>query len=171
MTDENLVIPLPILKPVRIPTKNLSFFKRFLKSFEARKWELVEDYIFYIPWLNEKVLVPKGFIFDGASVPRALWFFVDPTGILLIGSIFHDFGYKYNALLNDKFEVICKDAGQAFFDEQIKEVSSYVNNTHFMEDVSWAALRGFGFLAWNEHREANCSVYEDYKDRGVHNKL
>ena len=168
MTDENLVIPLPILKPVRIPTKKLNLFQRFLKSFEARKWEIIEDYVLYLPWLNEKILIPKGFIFDGASVPRVLWLFVDPTGILFLGSLIHDFGYKYNCLINENFKVIHEGAGQAFFDDQIKLISIYVNNTHLMEYVSWAALRVFGFMAWNYHRKENRCVCEDYKDRCVY---
>ena len=64
--------------------------------------------------------------------------------------------------------MIHKNAGQAFFDEQIKKISVYVNREHIMENVSWAALRAFGFIAWNDHRKENNNVVFDYISRGVH---
>ena len=161
-------IKMPILSPVRIPTKNISWWRRFFKSFEVRSWKLEEDYLLYMPWLNETLLVPKGFIFDGASIPRTLWPILNPTGILFLGSLFHDFGYKYNAFLNSDFKVVHQFSGQSFMDDQIKNISTYVNDAHVMEDVSWGALRIFGFVAWNEHRKINSNIFIDFKNRDTH---
>lgn len=163
------VIKMPILSPVRIPTKDLPLWQRVLKSFEARSWLLEEDFTLYIPWLGITLLVPKGFIFDGASIPRLLWPILNPTGILFIGSLFHDFGYKYNALLTSDFKVVHHFSGQLFMDNLIKDVSTYINNEHIMESVSWVFLRAFGWIAWGIHRTKNRSIFIDYKDRGVHN--
>lgn len=158
-------INMPVFKPVRIPTRQLNWFQRALKSFKRRNWELVEDYVLYIPWLNETFLIPKGFIFDGASVPRAFWLLVDPTGILLIGSMFHDFGYRYTCFLNDKFEIVHADVKREFVDDLIKDISEYENGWHLMNDAAWAALRVFGWVGWYKDRRDNRNVLLEYGDR------
>lgn len=161
-------INMPILSPVRIPTKGISWWKRFFKSFETRSWRLEEDYILYMPWLKETLLVPKGFIFDGASIPRLLWPILNPTGILFIGSLFHDFGYKYNGYVDENFKVVHQFSGQKFCDDLIRDISTYVNDSHLMEGISFYALRAFGWAAWNNHRRANSNIFIDFKDREVH---
>jgi hypothetical protein len=163
----NAIIPMPIFSPVRIPTKGLSKFKRFLLSFKARTWRLEADYFLFLPWLKETLLIPKGFIFDAASTPNFLWPILPPTGILLLASIFHDWGYKYNCFLNKDCKIIHENAGQCFFDEQLRKISVYVNEEHVMEDVSWLALSIFGFIAWNKHRKENSNLLEDYPDRNI----
>lgn len=67
-----------------------------------RSWKLLEDYV--TPYGN----IPAGFIFDGASVPRFLWWFADPASELFEGACIHDY-YYVNAV--DKKEV----ADHAFY--------------------------------------------------------
>jgi hypothetical protein len=51
-------------------------------------WVLLEDYAF--DW----IVVPAGFIFDGASVPRFFWRVVTPHSPLVIrAALGHDYGY------------------------------------------------------------------------------
>ena len=49
---------------------------------------------------GKNFIIPKGFKFDGASVPKFLGQFLSPVGVLLIGGLIHDYGYKY---ANKKF--------------------------------------------------------------------
>lgn len=50
-------------------------------------WRLEQD--FHNPWQ----VVPKGFEFDGASVPQALWGFLDPAGEAFEAACVHDYLY------------------------------------------------------------------------------
>ena len=145
-------IRLPILEPVRIPTKHLGFWGKLKAYFAARRWLVSEDYFLYIPWFNETLFIPKGFKFDAASIPRLLWPLLSPTGILLTGSLFHDFGYRYNYLLNDKKEKIFVKKGRKFLDNLIKDITIYVNGYSFMADTVYYILRISGWVAWHNWR-------------------
>jgi hypothetical protein len=48
---------------------------------------------------DEIIKIPKGFEFDGSSVPRFLWFSFPPYGDFFFGAIIHDYLYstKYKA--------------------------------------------------------------------------
>jgi hypothetical protein len=155
---------MPAMRPIRIPTKGQNFIKRFFTHFQTRSWEITEDYYLYIPELNEILFIPKGFVFDAASVPRLLWPIMNPTGILLIGGLFHDFGYRYDCFLNGTGRIIYKGAGRKFFDEQIKDISIYINDVHSMSIVAWAILRVFGCFAWNNRRKEGHDLLADFGD-------
>lgn len=159
-------VDMPILRPVAIPTKGLSFIKRLFVHFSARKWELMEDYFFYVPWLKKTIVMPKGFVFDMASVPRIFWPIISPTGILLLGSLIHDFGYRYDCLLDDEFNIIYNKVGRGFFDQLLKDVSVYINGTHILSTIAWffisSTLKLFGFFAWNGRRKEDADVTLDF---------
>ena len=163
-----LDITMPEMRPVQIPTKGLSWFKRFITHFQRRKWEITEDYYLYVPDLEEILFIPKGFIFDGASVPRIAWPIMNPTGILLIGSLFHDFGYRYDCFLNGTGTIIHGAAGRAFFDKQIRDISIYINDIHSMNTLAWAVLKVFGIFTWKTRRDENANVMDDFGSKVVH---
>lgn len=48
------------------------------------------------------VFIPAGFQTDGASVPRALWWFASPTGELFEAAVVHDYLYSKAATKFDK---------------------------------------------------------------------
>ena len=64
--------------------------------FGTRHWEVVKD--FHYSFSGQDFVIPKGFKFDGASVPKFLAQFLSPVGVLLIGGLIHDYGYKYETL-------------------------------------------------------------------------
>ena len=74
----------PHLKPIRIPTKGKGFWGALkLWVFGVRHWEVVKD--FHYSFAGKDFIIPKGFKFDGASVPKFLAQFLSPVGVLLIG--------------------------------------------------------------------------------------
>ena len=90
---------MPVLRPVRMDTKDKPWYKRlYTWLVESRKWELMEDYVIDIGGLY-KIFVPRGFIFDGASVPKLFWPVLSPTGILLVGGLVHDFAYRFAGII------------------------------------------------------------------------
>ena len=78
-------IEMPKLTPLIIDTKDQPSFLRKMVVFLAcpRRWHLEEDWKYQ---LNPEttLVIEKGFIFDGASVPRIFWAILSPTGLLLI---------------------------------------------------------------------------------------
>lgn len=154
-------ISMPSFSPLRIPTRGLPWWKKVKHAFSRRQWVMDHDYTLYLPWLNTTILIPKGFIFDGASVPRVFWPILDPVGILLIGSIFHDFGYVYGFLLDENHNRVFNNASRAFVDRQIRDINTYINGVFILNEIAWLVLRVFGIFAWSKYRKCDRDVFKD----------
>lgn len=91
----------------------------------------------YTFWIKE------GFVFDGAFIPRLLWRLCGHPmeAPRIAAALIHD--WLYRAQLTDRgtadelFNVICKAVGM----------------TCFRTGPEWAALRFFGWAAWNKNHE------------------
>lgn len=146
----------PILRPVPIRTKGKNVFSRIgVWLFESRKWELMADwsYDFEFDGRIETIFIKKGFVFDGASVPRFLWPILLPTGILLIPGLVHDHGYRHWTI-----RVINKNGGEyklwcnkrAFWDKMFRDMSIEVNGCKVVSYAAWAGIRAFGWMSWRK---------------------
>jgi len=160
--------PLPVIRPVAQDLSHLPWYKRVWKLFTfKRHWEVVEDYYMHIPWLGITIFIPEGFDTDFASVPRVFWPILSPTGVLLMGSLPHDMGYRYEGLLT-----FCMASGQTSFTPMTKlELDALIADITYSVSGSklpgWAAQIGLtlgGFLAWGNARLANRNVFTDYKE-------
>ena len=87
-----------------------------LKPINDGKCILEADYIYSINGFL--ITVPKGFITDGASIPKSLQWIYDPYGKYIKAAVIHDYFYsKYNdtginRTLADKiFDFIMKETG------------------------------------------------------------
>ena len=77
-----------------IKTKGKGFFGAIVMwLLSTRNWVLIEDWKYKID--DKEYIIPKGFQFDGASIPKFLRTFFSPVGVLLIGGLVHDYMYKY----------------------------------------------------------------------------
>ena len=76
----------PMLKPIKIATKGKGFF-RMIKMWllGVRHWEIAKDFEYEIN--KQKYVIPAGFKFDGASIPKFLHMFLSPVGVLLMGGL------------------------------------------------------------------------------------
>jgi hypothetical protein len=161
------MINMPVMKPILIPTKNCGFLKRaWVWLVSTRQWEIYEDYVFEFDELQ--LFIPKGFVFDGASIPKPFRSILAPVGLLLIPSIFHDFGYRHNHLLVKSYDKVFKlksGAGKAYWDKLFFLMGQFVNGVHFANYAAWAALTVGGWLAWLSKRKAP-AYYSDIKLRG-----
>ena len=107
---------------------------------------------------KQKFVIPAGFKFDGASIPKFLHTFLSPVGVLLLGGLVHDYAYKYETLLcknkKDTIGVITqKKADQIFRDINIE-----INGFYLMNYLAYWSLRLGGFMAWNKHRKVNAKI-------------
>lgn len=152
---------MPKMTPLPIRTKGKSFCARVFRwLFSIRKWRLLEDWTFQLPHGGPEIVIPKDFVFNGASTPRPLWILLTPTGLLLIPSLVHDFAYRYGYLwaLNQhgKAYKYGEDKDRSDWDKVLGEVGKDVNG---MAWITWCvqfALFIGGWVAWNRHRKKPC---------------
>jgi len=153
---------LPSLIPQKIETKSKGFFGGIiLWVLTTRKWEVAEDWNFSIQMDGQKTttqyMIPKGFISDGASIPKFLRNWVSVTGVLLSGGLIHDYGYKYATLrLATKKPTVISIKDQKWFDQLFRDINCDVNGFVILNYGAYYALRLGGWLAWNGHRKRNC---------------
>ena len=147
---------MPKLTPLPIKTKGKELPEQIRAWItETRKWEVAEKWDFILP-NGEIILIPEGFEFDGASIPRPLWWLLSPTGLLLIPGLIHDFGYRYDYILTyDSKGMVCKGhggAGQEYWDNLFYEVGMEVNDMEEINYLAWLALSLMGKAAWKLNR-------------------
>lgn len=114
-------------------------------------WTLVEPLIHDGP--AGSFTVPAGFVTDFASVPRLLWSVIAPTGRHSRAAVIHDFLYATKPPVSyQKDDVSVRmplarsQADSAFYwamiGDEVPKARAW---------VMWAAVRLFGWKAWNSH--------------------
>ena len=143
---------MPHLKPIPIKTKGKGFWKAIVMwLLSTRNWELIEDWKYNID--GKEYIIPKGFQFDGASIPKFLRTFFSPVGVLLIGGLVHDYMYKYTHCkpVSAKGALLVVDQKKA--DQIFRDINIVVNGFYTMNYLAYWSLRIGGFVAWNGHRK------------------
>ena len=153
---------MPVLRPIPIPTKKQPSWlhKVAVSIFDVRQWALVENWHYKLKLEDGEsveIVIPKGFCFDGASIPRILWALLSPIGTLLIPGLIHDYGYRHNFLWkvgkNGQIEEFMKNSKRADWDNLFKNINKDVNAMPLISLLtSWAVSIGGG-CAWNKHRK------------------
>jgi hypothetical protein len=150
---------MPHMKPIRIPTDGRGFWKAIWCWFwEVRQWEIAKDWHFEVG--GQQYVIPAGFQFDGASVPKFLASWLSPVGILLAGGLIHDYVYKYTVLLKKNKKDTSEPMNQKQADQLFRDINIEQNGIHVLNWAAYLALRVGGFVAWNGHRKRNCKVGE-----------
>jgi len=143
---------MPHIKPLPIKTKGKGFWKAIVMwLLSTRNWELVQDWKYNID--GTEYVIPKGFTFDGASIPKFLRTFFSPVGVLLIGGLVHDYMYKYTHCkpVSAKGALLVVDQKKA--DQIFRDINIVVNGFYTMNYLAYWSLRIGGFVAWNGHRK------------------
>lgn len=147
---------MPHMRPLIIETKGKGFFKGILHwLLGTRKWEICDD--FYFKLRDVDYVIPKGFIFDGASVPKFLGMWLSPTGVLLMGGLVHDYAYKF-ACLQTKEGLNTESMKQGQADKLFRDICIEVNGFKFLNYLAYWTLRVAGFMAWNGHKKRGTHV-------------
>jgi hypothetical protein len=97
------------------------------------------------------VIVPKGFDSDGASVPWAVRWIINPHGQLRYASGPHDGAYHFGALSD---QPDARKLNQKEADQIIMEAMEACGSNAAMRHAVYSSLRMFGFVAWNRARRA-----------------
>ena len=147
----------PLMKPIPIRTKGKGFFKMIMMwLLGVRHWEIAKDIVYEIE--GEKFVIPKGFKFDGASIPKFLHTFLSPVGVLLIGGLVHDYAYKYQTLLKHNKKDTMGVITQKRADQIFRDINIEINGFFLMNYLAYYSLRLGGFMAWNKHRKVNATI-------------
>ncbi len=153
---------MPHMKPLPIKTAGKGFFGAiWIWLMNTRKWELTQDFTYKID--RRLYIIPKGFVFDGASVPKFFRSWLSPMGVLLIGGLIHDYGYKYKTLRYSTHNPTkagspnptIGDKDQKWMDKTFRDINIKINGFFILNYLAYYALRMGGFLAWNGHRKRN----------------
>ena len=144
---------LPHLQPIPIKTKGKGFWKGIVMwLLSTRNWKITKDWKYRMN--GNEYIIPAGFQFDGASIPKFLRTFFSPVGVLLVGGLVHDYMYKYAALKRTgKGGLLLVDQKKA--DQIFRDINIEVNGFYFMNYLSYWSLRLGGWVAWNGHRKRN----------------
>ena len=151
-------VEMPILRPIAIPSKQRNRLSRFIVwMHQVRHWEIVENWKFFLPDGTE-IVIHRGFIFDGGSVPRPFWWLLSPTGLILIQSLIHDYAYRYNQLWqvqNGQVTPYMEGAGRSFWDDLFRQIGRDVNGMSGANFMAWLAESLFGGISWRKNRGRN----------------
>ena len=147
---------LPHLQPIKISTKGKGFWKGIIMwLLSTRNWKITKDWKYRMN--GNEYIIPAGFQFDGASIPKFLRTFFSPVGVLLVGGLVHDYMYKFAALKRTgKGGLLLVDQKKA--DQIFRDINIEVNGFYFMNYLSYWSLRLGGWVAWNGHRKRNAKV-------------
>ena len=103
-------------------------------------------------------VIPAGFTFDGASIPKFLRTFFSPVGVLLVGGLVHDYAYKYTTLLEKNKKNTMDKLTQKRADEIFRDININVNGFYVMNYLAYYSLRLGGWVAWRGHRKRNAKI-------------
>ena len=138
---------MPSVKPVPKFTEGMSGWGKFKAWFSRREWMLMEDpYWFYKLPDGVWIRFPSGFVFDFASVPRPFHPFLNPTGLLLIASIPHDFIYRHGYLETTSGTRVRYNRKQA--DLLLKAITVHETHVRTGSIIAYEAVRIGGSGSW-----------------------
>ena len=150
---------LPHLQPIPILTKGKGFFKGIdMWLLGTRNWKLLTDFRYKMN--GTEYVIPEGFTFDGASIPKFLRSFFSPVGVLLIGGLVHDYMYKYAACKPSEEGAPLMLVNQKDSDRIFRDINIEVNGFYTMNHLAYWSLRLGGWVAWNGHRKRNAKIGE-----------
>ena len=148
---------LPHLQPIPIKTKGKGFWKGIIMwLLGTRNWVILKDFKYTMNDTN--YVIPKGFSFDGASIPKFLRTFFSPVGVLLIGGLVHDYMYKYAACKPSTEGAPLMLVNQKDSDRIFRDINIEVNGFYSMNYLAYWSLRLGGWVAWNGHRKRNAKI-------------
>ncbi len=148
---------MPAMRPEPIAAKDsISFLDKLLAMvFTVRRWKLQDHWRFHLAE-DLEIVIPKGFSFDGASIPKVFWAILSPVGLLLIPGLVHDYGYRYDMLWRvgpgGEVEEYRKGAGKDYWDGLFQEVGDQVNGFSLINGIAWLAVTLGGEGAWRRYR-------------------
>ena len=134
------------------------------KRGERRRWLLLEDWECTLLGKDYTYIIPAGFVFDGASIPRLFWNILSPTGYLFMAGLVHDFVYKYAFLFTYSTLELDGERGRVYREVYTQKEADYKFESlaheiclgaWFFTKTALISLRACGWMTWNGYRKQN----------------
>lgn len=107
------------------------------------RYQVSKDWPFV--YKGKQEVIPAGLLVDGASVPRAVWWFLPPDGLHRAAALRHDWCYILRGKLRNG-EVLTRAEADLMFYSMMLE-SGVGSST---AAVSYQAVRSFGWVEWRK---------------------
>ena len=120
---------------------------------ETAKLELIEPFTVYSATLDAIITAPKGFTFDGESIPAWLHGLVPPFGQSKRGACIHDYLYANHGYrtFGGEFHAVTRAQADAVY----KELVLSKGLPGWRANIRWGVLRLVGWAAWRaSYKEA-----------------
>jgi len=159
-------IHFPVTRAIyRVPPKR-NWYQKLIKFLTYRRWfEVMEDYVLWMPTLESYAFIPAHFVCDNASVPKMLSCLFTSDGMLLLGGHIHDFGYRYKCLIlvNEMTgELHIKSFAKGELDEIFESLCAWESGFKKASNIAKKTLSVAGYIGWRENRKANNNLYTDF---------
>jgi len=104
---------------------------------------LLENVVYHVgrPGSKDRIIVPKGFEWDGGSVPRIFWTIVDPWGPASKAYLLHDWLYYTH------------DRSRLVSDAILMEAMEVLGVHWFKRKLIYKAVRAGGWLPWSRREK------------------
>lgn len=120
-----------------------------LKPSDDERTALVHtSFSYYSDLLGRKIVIPKNFLTDGASVPRLFWSIIPPWGRYGRAAVVHDYLYRW------------QKTSRRQADDTLLE-AMWVSDCKAWEYLTiWFAVRLFGWRSWSLDKSKPLSAEE-----------
>jgi hypothetical protein len=109
--------------------------------YDGENWVLEQDLLYEVGDSGQTIRVPRGFVTDLTSTPRAIWFVIPPFGRYQFAAIVHDYLYWDQACTKAQADTILWHA----------MVESGVGK--LKADAIWEGVHQAGQSAWNTNKD------------------
>jgi len=109
-------------------------------------YEVVEDYTYqYGPY---KITVPRGFVYDRASIPRIFWVLMDKDSLSNVAPLFHDFLYRNGGKPPRNLVLPYRTFTREDTDNLFFELMTKCGVETWRRQAAYKAVRNFSGFAW-----------------------
>ncbi|MGR3967837.1 DUF1353 domain-containing protein [Pseudomonas sp. 910_23] len=111
----------------------------------SETFELTEPFTYHLGHESSDtfVTVPKGFITDGASIPRTIWPLLSPWGTYGKAAVVHDYLCVHRKMVRDGEVVVITREG---CDWIFLEAMQVLGVSWFTAHLMWRAVRSYAIL-------------------------
>ena len=112
-------------------------------------YEVVKDYTYQSG--NTKITVPKGFVYDRASIPKMFWLIIDKDSLSNVAPLFHDYLYRNGGKLEQRFVTPYKTFSREDTDNLFLELMEKCGVDNFRRNAAYQAVRRFAKGSWHDN--------------------